>query len=168
MSYCCNSEVRRSGEAWVSNKIWQFGDIGRYCSWHQKSAIIAILYIRDAFQRHILGVIDVSKLLSVFMCRLSALLCLKWFCVIINCVTKISPPHQCQLKEFNSHTLFVHPIHLTLSGAIWKHTISKLLLICPSGKPQGLWFTRDKQRSINVFTYLLTYLHFHSKVPVPV
>ena len=34
-------------------------------------------------------------------------------------------------------------IHLTLSGTTWKHTISKLLLIPPSGKPQRLWFTCD-------------------------
>ena len=40
-------------------------------------------------------------------------------------------------------TLSVHQIHLTLSGATWKHTISKLLLISPSGKPQRLWFTCD-------------------------
>ena len=40
-------------------------------------------------------------------------------------------------------TLSVHPIHLTLSGATWKHTISKLLLIRPSRKPQRLWFTCD-------------------------
>ena len=40
-------------------------------------------------------------------------------------------------------TLSVHPMHLTLSGTTWKHTISKLLLIPPSGKPQHLWFTCD-------------------------
>ena len=38
-------------------------------------------------------------------------------------------------------TLSVHPTHLTLSGATWKHSISKLLLIPLSGKPQRLWFT---------------------------
>ena len=40
-------------------------------------------------------------------------------------------------------TLSAHPIHLTLSGATWKHTISKLLSIPPNGKPQCLWFTCD-------------------------
>ena len=35
-------------------------------------------------------------------------------------------------------TLSVHPIYLTLSGTTLTHTISKLLLIPPSGKPQRL------------------------------
>ena len=40
-------------------------------------------------------------------------------------------------------TLSVHPIHSTVSGTTWKHTIFQLLLIVPSGKPQRLWFTCD-------------------------
>ena len=56
-------------------------------------------------------------------------------------------------------TLSVHPIHLTLSGSTWKHTIPKLLLIPPSGKPQRLWFTCELWlMALYKCIYLLTYL----------
>ena len=85
----------------------------------------------------------------------SILLCsrlLTW-CSIMSCVGKILAWAEvlqlCQslfsqmLFGIPFLTLSNHPIHLTLSGATWKHTISKLLLIPPSGKPQRLGFTCD-------------------------
>ena len=107
---------------------------------HRISLVFLLLTVHPVFSGH---------LFLLTSCRSLALTLLSVLATFVQLHQRFGIPFL---------TLSVHPIHLTLSGTTWKHTISKLLLIPPSGKPQRLWFTWFTLINGALQLYLLTYL----------